>query len=149
MKSLNPWITIEIKKQCRKKQKLYYKYLKSNTIESLILYKAYKNNLTTKIKILKKKYYYELIDNAKNLKYTWKTINGPLSNTYILCNSFNLDNNIITNTKLIAKEFNTYFSNIGKKLDSSLEKTETNNFIKYLNIPNNSSFFYLPSLLTI
>ena len=33
---------------------IYYKYLKSNTIESLILYKAYKNNLTTKIKILKK-----------------------------------------------------------------------------------------------
>ena len=103
------------KKQCRKKQKLYCKYLKSNTIESLILYKAYTNNLTTKIKILKKKYYSELIDNANNLKDTWKTINGLISNTYIpLCNSFNLDNNIITNTKSIANEFNTYFSNIGK-----------------------------------
>ena len=114
------------------------------------MYKAYKKKLTTKIKILKKKYYSELIDNAKNLKDTWKTINGLISNTYIpLCNSFNLDNNIITNTKSIANEFNTYFSNIGKKLDSSIEKIETNNFIKYLNIPNKSSFFYLPSLLTI
>ena len=31
-----------------------------------------------------------------------------------------------------------------KKLDSSIEKTETNNVIKYLNIPNNSSFFLSP-----
>ena len=88
------------KNNAEKKQKLYYKYLKSNTIESLILYKAYKNNLTTKMKILKKKYYSELIDNAKNVKDTWKKINGLISNTYIpLCNSFNLDNNIINNTK--------------------------------------------------
>ena len=85
------------------------------------------------------------IDNATNLKDTWITINGLISNTYIpLCNSFNLDNNIITDTKSIANEFNTYFSNIGKKLDSSIEKTETNNVIKYLNIPNNSSFFLSP-----
>ena len=84
------------------------------------------------------------------IKNSLKTINGFISNIYIpLCNSLNLDNNIITNIKSIANEFNTYFSNIGKKLDSSIEKTETNNIIKYLNIPNNSSFFYLPSLLTI
>ena len=57
------------------------------------------------------------------------------------CNSFNLDNNIITNPTSIANEFNHYFSNIGTKLDSSMKKTETNNFVKYLNIPHNSSFF--------
>ena len=94
------------------------------------MYKAYKNNLTTKIKILKKKYYSELIDNAKNLKDTRKTINGIISNTYIpLCNSFNLDNNIITNTKSIANEFNTYFSNIGKK-------------IRFINRKNRNQQFY-------
>ena len=68
----SPWITKEIAKSSKRKQKLYEKFLKHRTRETELTYKSYKNLFESLKKKVKKKYYTEKISKYKHdAKKTW------------------------------------------------------------------------------
>ena len=70
------WITTAILNSVKEKNKLYKKYMQTKTIESKLIYRNYKNKLTTIIRLSQKKYYADKFDSLKgNIKGTWKIIN--------------------------------------------------------------------------
>ena len=48
IKSQLSWFTKNIKNACKKKQKLYIKFINEKSFENLIRYKKYKNKLTSR-----------------------------------------------------------------------------------------------------
>jgi hypothetical protein len=99
-------------------------------------YKSYKNKLIHIIRIAKKKYYSEQIENCKsNIKQTWDVIKDLLSKNKCKSSypeSFKKENTTISKEDEIAKEFNNFFSNIGQNLAKKFNKNNTRNYTKYL-----------------
>ena len=60
-----PWITTAILKSIKEKNKLYKKYMQNKSIESKLIYRNYKNKLTTIIRLSQKKYYADKFDSLK------------------------------------------------------------------------------------
>ena len=91
------------------KNKLFKKYLQTKNEDTLREYKAYKNKLTSLLRISEKQYYAAKFGVYKNnLKQTWKTIkllinrNGPI---YVI-NAINENDVLITDSQTIANSFN-------------------------------------------
>ena len=74
-----PWFTKSLKKACRKKQKLYIKYINNRNDNNLRIYKKYKNDLTNIIRKCKKDFYTKSLDNSKSIKTTWSIINSLIN----------------------------------------------------------------------
>jgi len=118
-----PWITPCILKSIRKKNKLYKDYLNNSNTENVSKYKTYKNKLTKIIRSAEKLHYSNKFQQAQgNLSKTWeiikKLINPDQSKKPI--NEIKLDNNTITDTKVIANKFNEYFTNVGPLLANKI-----------------------------
>ena len=75
-----PWITRALLKSINKKNKLYYKYKTSKSIESHRRYSTYRNILTTRLRVAKKDYYRTQFQATFNdTKGTWRVIRQVLS----------------------------------------------------------------------
>ena len=72
-----PWMTDGLKRACKKKNRLYKKYLCLKNDFSEQEYKNYKNVLTTTIRMAEKEYYEGLLQrHIGDMKNTWRTINS-------------------------------------------------------------------------
>ena len=147
-----PWITKGIRKSIKRREKLYKKFIKSKNQKSKDElhqnYKELRNHIVTIIRESKKlhfkKYFTENINNIQN---TWKGIKAVIN-----INSSNkrepscitVNNNIITEPKEIANNFNNYFATIGQNLQSEIYQKD-NNYKEYLTQGNNYSFFIEPT----
>ena len=88
---------------------MYKKMIKNKSFTKINYYKKYKNILTSLLRLSKKLYYSNKINNNKNnIKYTWSIINNLINP-----NLGKKDNN---SNSPNANEFNTFFSNIGINL---------------------------------
>ena len=143
-----PWITPGLKASNTNKNRLYRHYLKTRTCYSHTKFKCYRNKLNHLLKLSKTNYYkeYFVINKAKT-KEIWKGIKQRIclkSKGSTLPSKLIINEHEITNHKVIADQFNKFFSNIGKNLASAVPKTNLA-FDYYLDKPQASSFFLSPT----
>ena len=126
----NPWITKEIKKSSKRKQKLYEKFLKNRNEKNEKLYKSYKS-LFESIKHKSKRIYHsskilEIKNNAKKIWGVMKELIGKARNTESsLPIKLVIEKKEVTEIKDIAKKFNNFFTNVGPNLAKKVPKFQS------------------------
>ena len=123
-----PWLTTKIKKQLRKKERLYKKFIRVHTSQSYITYKRQRNTVTHLIQKSKKDYYKKIFAESKyDSRSTWKNVEQIIRFKEKKKNCINtIENssgNPITNPQEICEEFNKHFINVGKKISDSVQPT--------------------------
>jgi hypothetical protein len=118
---MSPWITRDLRKSSKIKQKLYIKYLKTKTQESKILYKNYVRKFETQRKNLKKLYYSNLLEmNKHNSKRTWdilREVTGmQKTKTCTLPVILKINDEFLSNPTMICDELNKFFVSVGPNL---------------------------------
>ena len=144
-----PWITPEILKSIKKRDKLLRLYIKSKEInrkeELHTEYKKLRNKIVTSIRNSKKKHFQNYFtENAKDIRKTWtgiKNIINIRTSTKGQPTSILIDNEMETDPTKIAEGFNVYFSSIAEKLQQDISFGD-NNFSKYLNSPLDYNFLF-------
>ena len=148
---ISEWITPEIIKSIKFRDKLYRKLKEVNPYTTK--YAELETNLKTFAKIVnksireaKKKYYANQFLTYKNdSKKIWQKIREILNKTRKTSNfptSFKLDGKLITDKQTIADQFNTFFTEIGPKLANKIDctKSSSDNFKHYLKSKPKSVF---------
>lgn len=119
-----PWLTKGLQNACKKKNALYRNFIRQRTKEAEDRYKTYKNKLTSIIRISKKEYYKNKLDNNKNnIKGMWNILNciirdGAKQNSlpkYFIKNDIEKHN-----MDEVADCFNRFFVNVGPDLGSRI-----------------------------
>ena len=144
------WISNELKKSCRKKSRLYKKWLLSKDLNDRQIYKCFAGKHDKLLKKAKADYYYECFHQKKNnIRDMWKELNsiGNFNGKNKVDSSFikNLksENVTVSDPVTIANTLNSYFSKVGEKLASDLPPTSsTNNFRQYLSKSYTNSFYF-------
>ena len=141
------WFNFKIWKLSKIKSKLYKKLKitpNNNYIKNLL------NHTTKKLKyeqyVAKKNYYHKLFDSS-NQKSIWKNINmllGKIKNSEKQQNEILVQDTIIREPTRVANTFNTFFTEIGQKLATSIKSGR--DIDKFDTIkPISESFFFSPS----
>ena len=121
----------------------YYLWSK-NSIISDDCYKHFRNHVTYQLKVAKRDYFHNLLENAKNdMRKVWNILNGlirPQSNS----NDRNIDSLIINDQTMydnygICDELNRHFSTIGSRISEEFGSITHN--IMSPNQIENSLFF--------
>jgi len=134
---VKPWITECILNSVKRKNKLYYMYIKHPCPATAARYKAYRNKLNHVLRVSQRKYIHDRLSQYNcDMKRSWKIINNVIdskSRFGSLPDSVWCDEGIISDPVKIASHFNEYFTNIGPKLANSLSKTNVNpvDYIRY------------------
>ena len=117
-KNKRPWITKEILQSIKTRNKLYKLAITSQCNENVVSYKKYRNKLNGLIRLSRKMYYSQKLENNKNhVNGIWDTVNDLTGkNKKDSSNIFQDDGQQLTNPNNISDAFNTYFTNIGPKL---------------------------------
>ena len=124
----SPWMSSGLIKSVKEKNRLFKLY--QLKIISYSRYSSYSNRLKTVIKAAKKSYYENYFSNFKqNLKKSWETINTltnmkkrtPLSKKTSLL----IDGVVTNDSKRVANDFNSFFTNIASTLDEKLPEPQT------------------------
>ena len=143
-----PWITAGIRNSIKRRDKLYKKFIKAKNEDSRnfyhITYKELRNQIVNVCRQSKNNYYqHYFMENANNLKKTWKGIKSIISinsSVKVEPSSLVIEDKLITDHKQIAEEFNKYFSTIAKKLRKNINNVNQD-FREYLHNNNENSFF--------
>ena len=146
------WITNGIANSVRKKNNLHNKLCRAKDSERKEelhrLYKTYKNHVTNLSRRSKESYFKNLFEEIKKNTYKiWQEIKVLINiNTQTkyapIC--LQIKDSIVTDSKVIANEFNNFFNSIATKIDSKIIQTETP-FQDALKNPNEKSFFMHPT----
>ena len=153
-----PWITNDIRKAIKRREKLYKKFIHAKQKEKkeriFQQYKELRNNIVSIIRKSKTHYFKHFFkENACNAKKTWKGIKSIIniknsSRTYpsslMVEKEEEGEKEITTDPKIIADTFNKYFSTIADKLQGKIFHT-SHDFKKYLKNRNENSFFITPT----
>ena len=142
-----PWITQGIIKSISTRTRLYKISLRLPTNENQNKYKKYRNKLTSIIRLSRKLYYSNKIENSKdNNKLLWQTINDILGKKRSTLNNIEFKDNghPIQDPIDVANAFNKYFNNIGPDLASKIINKK-DDFLIYLNDNVNQSLFFNPT----
>jgi len=126
--SVNPWITHSIINSIKTKHALYKCWKRTtnkNDItgnsEKYLIYKNYRKVLKHVIKDTKRHYYGKQFDKSKgDMKKTWKLINALRGKrNENISPSFVIDSKVVLERRIIANEFNLYFTSIASKMNHS------------------------------
>ena len=131
--SKKPWITPGILTSIVRKNELFLLKSKNPSHDNIGKYHRYRNILVDIISKSKKAYIQSKLATS-DPKKTWNTIKEltagiPESNK--LPDVFQTDNGTVEGSKNVAESFNTYFSNVGKKLKNKINPSE-NDPLDYL-----------------
>ena len=141
-----PWMSNGLRNACKKKNRLYVKFLKQRSTDAEERYKKYKNKLTSILRYCEKEYYTNLLECQKNnVKGTWKVLNKIIrkkNTSSKFPESFKDKNNVISDKKQIANGFNRFFTNVGPDLASSIP-IQSKNVHDYRGSPNLHSMLLL------
>lgn len=123
------WITSGLIKSIKRRDELYKKWQRDKENRTLLEdFKIYRNKLNNLIKQTKNAYYIDKINlNKKDPKQLWNTVNEVYnkSKKNIDIKEIKTENGIVTmDKKTIANSFVNFFSNIGIKLASKINKPE-------------------------
>ena len=142
------WITPGLARACKKKEKLYIKFIKSRSPKHKHTYTIYRNKLISILKKAEKAYYSQVLADSKcNMKLKWNTLKSilGLGQNSRLTDYFNIDNQCITDPTTIATTFNDFFTNIGPSLANNIPSASTDDIANYLSNPLKDSFFISPT----
>ena len=143
----SPWISYNLFKCVRRKNRLYKKFIRRPTEENKEKYRMYRNRLNCTLRLAKKNYFSNLLENENNnMRNTWKILNSILRpNSSKKCSEkFVSENDVYTCPNKIASKFNDYFANIGPQLASTIIHTG-NDFSSYLRSANDKTCFFKPT----
>ena len=140
-----PWITPNISKLIRKKNRLYKKFVRSKSNADQRAFKVFSNHLNHMKEQSKRHHYDNVINNSsKNSKLIWKTVNDIVNLKDKKGTDIKLittqDGKSISDPTRISEEFNTFFASIGQSTSNSLT---SNVPFSLSHIPNNSKSFFL------
>ena len=129
-RSLVPWYDSEIFKDERTQSKLFRRFVKSNKVEDHLAYSTFRNQLSKKKYRAKRKYFQDLLGDAKkngDKSKTWEVINkafGKNKNNRVCPEKVNTgdpENPTISKCpKEVANGLNKHFSCIAEKLAKKL-----------------------------
>jgi hypothetical protein len=147
------WITFGILRSIKFRDSMY-KRLK-NTPPSEPLYDTLKVNLRTyntilrkSIRMAKANYYHSCFEKYKNdIKSTWMTIKEVINRTNKtkkFPESFKINNENVSDNKIIANEFNKYFTQIGPALANNIQNLDGRQFQDYLLDISTKDFSFVP-----
>ena len=148
-----PWISKDILKMINKRNRLHSLYIKTKDNNDLkqrihIRYKTIRNEIVSAIRQSKKEHFQNFFSShSNNLRKTWRGIKsiininkkGKGSPESLLVND-----DLITDPAAVANEFNSYFSNVARKLQNSIY-SQGKFFKDYLVNPSEKSFFIIPT----
>ena len=125
----NPWITPAIINSIKTKHKLYKKWRKTVTPtnksgnETLYeTYSKYRKTLKYAIKMAKRAFHHKKFNNAAgDMKNTWQLINDLRGKHKEKPKpSFIINSELVKNRRIIANEFNAYFTDLATKLNEDM-----------------------------
>ena len=155
----NPWITEGIINACERKHELKTVWVKSITKlcpegnrHHHEKFRSYRRALNTIIKKAKAKHFHNALTDCKeDRRKTWKILNELRGNSKSTMKPpFIINNERITERRVIANEFNKYFSSIASNLNSTLPDVPNiadhkfPSFIEYLGKSNEKSIALFP-----
>jgi hypothetical protein len=134
------WLSEDLKKMIKVKNKLFFKFKKYPSIENENLYKHYRNRLNKLLKNAEREYYNNLlIENKINTKKKWSIIKEVINkkSTSKHPQTFNINGSLTDDKSKIANAFNKYFNNIGNNLAKKIPNVATDplSFVRN-NIPD-------------
>ena len=136
-----PWITKEVKKKIKKRDKLHKKYIKKlnmskgseeendETEDLRSQYKTLRNQILSTIRSDKKQWYKEFFSqNSDNMRKTWRGIKTIINikQKESLSASLLIDDEVSSDPKAVANEFNSYFSTVAEKLQKGIQVRDQN-----------------------
>jgi hypothetical protein len=128
---VNPWMTKGLLISRKRKIFLCTQSLKKPNLDSHNVYKSYRNMYNKIVKLSKKMYYEaQLSENQSNTKITWQILRRALNLSKKNDNSIQkiiINNECITDPKLMANKFNEFFSNIAKIIVNKIEPVNQQN----------------------
>ena len=141
-----PWMTTGLMKSSRKRTLLYRKTIgkdkESNAYKRCIAYRNIYNNIKHREK---EAYYQALLQKYNNdIRKTWKvlnTITGRVSSISETCMVNGVES---TDKTIIANEFCSYFTTIGKQYAEAIPKSNKNPSHYLGNKPNASTMYLFP-----
>jgi len=141
-----PWITAELKRLIRRKNKLYLVFHKRPTLFNEIRYKSLKRVVRCALRRAEKEYYHDQIQaNRNNIKKTWEILNGLLGRgkRKPQVAELNVGDRTITNSDEIIEELNLHFATVGKKVVDEIPSS-TLDSQSFLRDTNQESLFFTP-----
>ena len=127
-----------------------YKIYKGNKDENINnQYKIYRNKIVTLIIHLKYEYYKNLIEQNKNSKKLWQTINNynniSKGKSHVIKEVLNENNYSVTDMNKIVEIFNKHYSTIGEKMAHTIRTNNDNIITEHEHgFYNNNSIFLRP-----
>ena len=142
-----PWITQGLFISSQNKAKLHKKKITSPTDINIDKYRKYNKLYNTLRRQIKKQYYEQLFDIHKSsMKQTWAELKKIIKIKNCkkeLPDIIKVNNNIITDKRLIAEEYNNFFVHIGNKVNDSIEQGY--NYADYMNQNIANSLYLTPT----
>ena len=147
----SPWITYGIIRSIHTRDRLYnqLKQIPHDSEEydiRLLNLNTYNKILKNNIRVAKKDYYKACFNRYKNdIKNTWVTINdilNRLKTKKCFPDSFNINNENVTEKTTIVNKFNLLFTEIGPKLASQIMPIENCSYKDYLLNPAQCRFSF-------
>ena len=142
------WLTDALKNSIKTKNKLFARYKKSQDENIELQYKKYRNLLHVLLRKSEKDYYDTLLrNNINNIKNSWRIIKDIINKkkSETVCSRFYVNNDVTTDKKIIADNFNSFFVNVGSNLAKNIpsDPRSPTTFIK----ERNGFSIYLRSVL--
>ena len=145
-KNRKPWLTSALKTSIKIKNKLYVKSIKMPTLHNITQYKAYRNKLHSLLRRSERQHYRKLLAaNKNNLSKQWDIIKEVINKKRVRTDSdsFLINNQLITDSTVIAENFNSFYTSIGPDLAKKLPNS-INDPVSYLSVRNVNSIFLKP-----
>ena len=127
---VKPWITAELSKMIKIKNKLFGKKKRQPINENVkYLYNVFRNRVNRELKKNKKKYYATYFEeHSKNIRKMWEGIRSIVNtkNSGIAkIAQLNVNGRVIDNPKQIVNEVNEFFVNVGPNTEEEVPKVPT------------------------
>ena len=140
-----PWITAELRKLIKKKNKLFKRKKRQPNNEDIrASYNELRNKVNRELDKAKKAHYTSYFkENNKNSKKIWdgiKSIINTKNPKSTIINQLKIKGDIIDNPKQMSESFNSYFTSRGPDNEKSIPKNPIANPDKYLNNRNDYEF---------
>ena len=140
-----PWITNEIKKMIKIRDRIFQrKKRKPNNEEIKRLYNLFRNRVIRELKKSKKNYYTQYFEeNKTNIKKTWDGIRSIINiknSKQTTINQIKVKDRVINNHKEIAETLNNFFVNVGPNTEKEIPKNPKVKPEKYLKNRNQLNF---------
>ena len=120
-----PWITKEIIKLIKKRNRIFKNKKKKADVNTIRTYNLFRNRINQEIKNSKKRYYADYFtEHNNNIKKTWEGIRNIMNNNNISHNVTQLSSNgrMIDDPKCIANKLNNFFVNVGPTTEITIPK---------------------------